>query len=188
MLSAELSAERFFAVSNANTVIEYGVMFDKPLMVVAGVVVVLLYTPFTYTLYPVTPTLSVDPSHRTTTLVPVKLLNVRFVGDVGAVLSGAAAVVTDNAVLRAERFFIASIDCTWIEYVVSGVNPVKSVFAAVTVFRYTLLTYTLYPVTPTLSVEGVHVSRIRLLNTLVAVKPPGVLGTMTSAGALVVAV
>ena len=99
---------------------------------------------------------------------------------VGAVVSGGgaggAAVVALALVDCAEVFPAASNAVTLYEYVVAAVRPVLEYVVDAVVPIFTPLRYTLYPTTPTLSVDAVQWRSICDVEIVVAVREVGAVG------------
>src|SRR3954469_14135074 len=105
---------------------------------------------------PTTPTLS--PALAVTLTEPVTVAPAigAVTVTVGGVVSAAAWVVALAAVERADSFPAASVALTAYVYAVEGVSPVSWYTGDVGVATCDPLRYTLYPATPTLSVEAVQ--------------------------------
>ncbi len=145
------------------------------------------------TLYPVTPTLSVDAVHDKLICDVEAAVAVRFVGAVGGVVSPAAGVVALAVFEYPLLFPAASFARTRYEYEVEAVSPVSLNVVVVGVAICAKLAQaapehrsTLYPVTPTLSVEAVQDRLICVVEAAVAVKFVGAVGGVVSAAAGVV--
>ena len=146
------------------------------------------------TLYPVTPTLSVDAVHDKLICVVEAAVAVRFVGVLGGVVSAAASVVALAVFEYPLLFPAASFARTRYEYEVDAANPVSLNVVPVGVAICAKFAHaapeqrsTLYPVTPTLSVEAVHDKLICVVEAAVAVRFVGAVGGVVSAAAGVVA-
>jgi hypothetical protein len=139
------------------------------------------------TLYPVTPTLSVEAVQERLICVDEAAVAVRFAGTVGGFVSGAARVVVADTFEYALLFPAASVARTLYEYEVEAVSPVSLNVVAVGVAICTKFAHpvpehrsTLYPVTPTLSVEAVHVRLMDDADVAVALKLAGAVGGVRS--------
>ena len=144
-------------------------------------------------MYPVTPTLSVDAVQERLICVGEGAEAVRFVGAVGGVVSGGAGVVALAVFEYALLFPAASFARTRYEYEVEAVNPVSLKEVVVGAAICTKFAHaapeqrsTLYPVTPTLSVEAVHDKIICVLEAAVPTRFVGAVGGVVSEAAGVV--
>jgi hypothetical protein len=81
---------RFAAASNASTPKVYEVPHARDVKVKADVLVVPTEDPLRYSVYPVTPTLSVEAAHATVTLAAPLAVTWTLAGAEGAVVSGGA--------------------------------------------------------------------------------------------------
>ena len=136
-------------------------------------------------MYPVTPTLSVEAVHVMSALVVVSLLELRFVGCVGACESTKAPVVK-FVVPSPDSLPAASFAFTPTLYEVSGLRPVR-LYEVLDVDPSNVpFTYTSYPVTATLSVDALHVMSALESVTLDAVTLVGSDGASVSVGSVVV--
>jgi hypothetical protein len=145
------------------------------------------------TLYPVTPTLSFEAVQDKLICVVEAAVAVKFVGAAGGVVSGGVWVVAFAVFEYALLFPAASFARTRYEYEVDAVNPVSLNMVVVGVAICTKFAQaapaqrsTLYPVTPTLSVDVVQDKLICVVETVVAVIFVGELGGVVSAAAGVV--
>ena len=141
------------------------------------------------TLYPVTPTLSVEAVQDKLTCVVEAAVAVRFVGALGALVSGAAGVASEKTFEYPLLFPAASTARTLYEYEVDAANPesLKAVATGVAIcakFAQPAPEHrsTLYPVTPTLSVDAIQERPICVANVDVAVKLAGAVGGVVSGG------
>lgn len=139
------------------------------------------------TLYPVTPTLSVDAAQVRFICEAEAADAVRFVGAVGGVVSAAARVVAEKTFEYALLFPAASTARTLYEYEVAAANPISLNAAPVGVAICAKFAQpapkhrsTLYPATPTLSVDAVQERLICVAKVAVAVKFAGVDGGIVS--------
>lgn len=145
------------------------------------------FASFTYTLYPATPTLSVASFHVSLAVVSVTSVAFTSAGAVGAsvsVSSSASNVVNVTASDLADSFSAASTAVTLTVYSVASVSPVKSYSVTVTgeAFTFASFTYTLYPATPTLSVDASHVTFAVVCVMSAATTAVGTLGASVSFG------
>ena len=113
-------------------------------------------------MYPATPTLSVASLQVTFAPVSYTHLTLPFVGTPGTSVSfssSASNVVNDAASDFADSLPAASTALTLTVYPVFAVSPVNAYSVTVTgeVFTLDSPRYTLYPATPTLSVDAVQV-------------------------------
>jgi hypothetical protein len=147
------------------------------------------------TLYPATPTLSVEAVQVRLICEVEAAVAARLVGAVGGVMSGAAGVVAVAVFEYALLFPAASSARTRYEYEVEAANPVSlnvvldgvaicAKFAQATPEQRS----TLYPATPTLSVEAVHDKLICEAASAAAARFAGAVGGVVSGAVGVVAV
>jgi hypothetical protein len=179
--------ELFPAASKACTPSVWLVPQTRPVNVKEVVVVVPAAMPSRKTVYPVTPTLSVEAAHEAGIVVVVAPEATRPVGTEGAVRSGQAAVVTFT-VVRVELLPAASNAWTPSTWLAAQLKPVTVNDVVVVVPALTPSANTVYPVTPMLSVEAVHESAAELDVIPDAVTPVGADGTTVSGQGLVRAV
>lgn len=139
------------------------------------------------TLYPVTPTLSVEAVQERLICVVEAAVALRFAGAIGGVVSALAGVVAEKTFEYALLFPAASLARTRYEYKVDAVNPeslnaVRAGVATCAKFAHPAPEQrsNLYPVTPTLSVEAVQERLICVAKVAVAVKPAGAVGGVVS--------
>jgi hypothetical protein len=139
------------------------------------------------TLYPVTPTLSVEAVHDRLICDTEATVAARFVGAVGGVVSAAAGVAVEKTFEYALLFPAASTARTLYEYEVDADNPLSLKDAPVGVAICAKLAQlapehrsTLYPATPTLSVEPVQERLICAAKVAVDVKFAGAVGGVVS--------
>ena len=147
-----------------------------------------IFFSFKYTLYPTTATLSVASFQVTFAVVVVTSVTATFSGAVGASVSAAFSVV-NVCTAPSETLPAASTAFTVTLYSVPAVRlssaysvPVTSVSPFTGVSES--FTYTLYPVTPTLSVDAVQVTFAVVVVISVAVTSVGAVGASVSAAAL----
>jgi hypothetical protein len=139
------------------------------------------------TLYPVTPTLSVEAVQDKLICVVEAAVATRFVGALGGVVSAAAGVVAEKIFEYALLFPAASTARTLYEYAVDALNPVSLNPALTGVAICAKLAQptpkhrsTLYPATPTLSVDAVQERLICVAKVDVAIKLAGAVGGVVS--------
>lgn len=136
------------------------------------------------TRYPVTPLASVLAVHESVAEVADVAVAVSAPGIVGAMVSGAAGVVSD-VVAGTEVLPAASRAVTDTAYVVSGSRPVTSAVVPVTstvLVAPPPVRVTVYAVT---SASGLAVqARVAVVGVVVPVRPVGAPGAVVSAGAL----
>jgi hypothetical protein len=135
--------------------------------------------PFSEYWYPVTPTLSLEALQLAVALVAETELNVGVPGVVGATLS---SVVNDPAALGLLVFPAASLARTANVYAVALVSPTRLKVAAalpVLVHAPPFSEYW-YPVTPTLSVDGVQLAVALVAVIDVKLGVPGAVGAPSS--------
>ena len=187
MKAADLP-DSFPAASTALTVTVYSVSGVRPVSSISKPstsLSVFTFASSTYTLYPATPTLSVDAVQVIFAPVCVTSDAVTPAGAVGASVSfssSASNVVNVAASDLADSFPAASTALTVTEYPVFAVSPVKSYSVTVTGVAFTFVspTYTLYPVTATLSVDAVQVIFAPVCVTSDAATPAGTDGASVS--------
>ena len=143
------------------------------------------FASFTYTLYPATPTLSVDALQVTFAPVCVTSVADTFVGTLGTAVSfssSALDVVNVAASDPADSLPAASTALTLTVYPVLAVSPVNTYSVAVTGVSFTFPspTYTLYPTTPSLSVDALQVTFAPVCVTSVTDTFVGTLGASVS--------
>ena len=189
MKAADLP-DSFPAASTALTVTVYSAfslrLFNTYSVAVTGVS--FSFTSFKYTLYPTTPTLSVASLQVTFAVVVVTSVTTTFVGADGAAVS-AAFFVVNVYTAPSETLPAASTAFTITLYSVPASRlssaysvPVTSVSPFTRVSES--FTYTLYPATPTLSVDAVQVTFAVVVVISVAVTSVGAVGASVSAAAL----
>jgi len=192
----------FPAASSARTRYEYGLEAASPVSfkdVPVGVAICAKLTQAVpehrSTLYPATPTLSVDPVHVRLICEIEAAVAMRLAGAVGGVVSGAVGVVAVAVLEYALLLPAASSARTRYEYEVEAANPVSlnevPVGAAICVkFAQAAPEQrsTLYPATPTLSVEAVQAKLICVAELAVAARLAGAVGGVVSAPAKVLSV
>jgi hypothetical protein len=185
---------RFPAASVARTRYEYEVDPVNPLSLNVVAVGVAICAKFAHpapwhlsTLYPVTPTLSVDAVHDKLICAGEAAVATRFVGAVGGVVSDPASVLVEEIFEYALLFPAASAARTRYEYEVEAVNPLSLNVVAVGVAICAKFAQpapvqrsTLYPVTPTLSVEAVQARLICAPEAAVATRFVGAVGGVVS--------
>ena len=183
-------SDSFSAASTAVTLTEYAVSSVRAVKSYSVVVISVSFTfaSFKYTLYPTTPTLSVASLQVTLAVVVVTSVTATFPGAVGASVS-AAFFVVNVYTAPSETLPAASTAFTVTLYSVPAVRfssaysvPVTSVSPFTGVSES--FTYTLYPATPTLSVDAVQVTFAVVVVISVAVTSVGAVGASVSAAAL----
>jgi hypothetical protein len=179
--------ETFPAASTAWTPSVWLVPHVRPVNVKLVVVGVPALTPSRKTVYPATPTLSVEAVQEVASDDVVELVTAKAAGAVGAVVSGQVAA---EAVIDAcgETLPAASNACTASVWLVPQASPVNVNDVVVIVPALTPSRKTVYPVTPTLSVDAVQDAEIDVVVAAVLANPVGADGAVVSGHADVEAV